>query len=257
MITLCCLIVGVAGSAFPVDIDENKLVEHVKEKINKEKMYQFPADMLQLFLAKKGGAWLKSNDPDVVCRRSRSIPDKAKQVDGLLHKDIDETERIDDLFRDAPTKKPGGPNQREVTLYTRRNYVHVDRIHVHERVQYNGFKNLQLEGEIGESTMLLCMVLDISLPSSVVVASHIFRRKHDRLKDFFVKIENIDDVRNGLLLFKPIKSALDDHGIAILVDKKDQFTLLILNPTIKAELLVKRLTQQQGGALGCDSLPAN
>ncbi|KAG2957489.1 hypothetical protein PC119_g27316 [Phytophthora cactorum] len=63
MITLYCAVVGVAGSAFPVDIDENKSVGHLKDAIKEKKMYQFPADELQLFLAKKGdGAWLNGDD---------------------------------------------------------------------------------------------------------------------------------------------------------------------------------------------------
>ncbi|KAF1792864.1 hypothetical protein GQ600_13177 [Phytophthora cactorum] len=41
--------------------------------------------------------------------------------------------------------------------------------------------------QIGDS-MLLCMVMNIGLPSSVVIASHIFRREHDRLKDYFSKL---------------------------------------------------------------------
>ncbi|KAG2782052.1 hypothetical protein Pcac1_g8388 [Phytophthora cactorum] len=66
MVTLYCAVVGVAGSAFPVDIDENKSVGHLKDAIKEKKMYQFPADELQLFLAKKGdGAWLSSLTEDV------------------------------------------------------------------------------------------------------------------------------------------------------------------------------------------------
>ncbi|EEY65451.1 Crinkler (CRN) family protein [Phytophthora infestans T30-4] len=66
MATLYCVVVGVAGSAFPVDIDENKSVGHLKKAIKEEKMYQFPADELKLFLAKAGGnAWLSSLTEEV------------------------------------------------------------------------------------------------------------------------------------------------------------------------------------------------
>ncbi|ETP39049.1 hypothetical protein F442_13442, partial [Phytophthora nicotianae P10297] len=41
------------GSAFPVDIDANKLVGHLKDAIKEKKMYQFPADELQLFLRRR------------------------------------------------------------------------------------------------------------------------------------------------------------------------------------------------------------
>ncbi|KAL3674322.1 hypothetical protein V7S43_000277 [Phytophthora oleae] len=106
-------------------------------------------------------------------------------------------------------------------------------------------------------SMLLCMVMNIDLPSTVVIASHIFRREHDRLKSRFVQIADIDDVRNGLLLFKPIKSAFDDLDIAFLVDKEDQFILTLFNPDIKSELLVDSLTQKQWDALGGESIPTD
>ncbi|ETP39965.1 hypothetical protein F442_12612 [Phytophthora nicotianae P10297] len=47
-----------------------------------------------------------------------------------------------------------------------------------------------------DDAMLLCMVMNVALPSTVVIASHIFRREHDHLKEHFVQIADIDDVRN-------------------------------------------------------------
>ncbi|EGZ11331.1 hypothetical protein PHYSODRAFT_287339, partial [Phytophthora sojae] len=66
MVKLFCAIVGAAGSAFEVDIDAGASVSALKKAIKAEKMYQFPADELQLFLAKtEGGAWLVSDSEDV------------------------------------------------------------------------------------------------------------------------------------------------------------------------------------------------
>ncbi|KAE9043711.1 hypothetical protein PR003_g3684 [Phytophthora rubi] len=63
MVKLLCAIVGVAGSVFPVDIDHGKKVSKLKGAIKDEKMYQFPADELQLFLAKtEDGQWLSDDD---------------------------------------------------------------------------------------------------------------------------------------------------------------------------------------------------
>ena len=51
-------------SAFPVDIDANENVGDQKEAIKAEcRELQGPARNLQLFLAKKDGAWLKCDDP--------------------------------------------------------------------------------------------------------------------------------------------------------------------------------------------------
>ncbi|ETN05542.1 hypothetical protein PPTG_23473 [Phytophthora nicotianae INRA-310] len=74
---------------------------------------------------------------------------------------------------------------------------------------YNGFENSKAEKAIlvkkykcdcgrnkNDDAMLLCMVMNVALPSTVVIASHIFRREHDHLKEHFVQIADIDDVRN-------------------------------------------------------------
>nr|AGV79330.1 crinkler [Phytophthora capsici] len=53
MMKLFCAIVGVAGSAFSVKVDEGETVDDLKKAIKAEKMYQFPADELRLFLAKQ------------------------------------------------------------------------------------------------------------------------------------------------------------------------------------------------------------
>ncbi|KAG4036698.1 hypothetical protein PC123_g27734 [Phytophthora cactorum] len=60
MVTLYCAVVGVAGSAFPVDIDASLSVGHLKDAIKGKKpdTIKGEADKLQLFLAKKHGAWL-------------------------------------------------------------------------------------------------------------------------------------------------------------------------------------------------------
>ncbi|OWZ01934.1 Crinkler (CRN) [Phytophthora megakarya] len=62
MVKLFCAIVGVDGSAFPVEIDENETVGDLKEAIQKKKpndLKDVDPDKLQLFLAKTtDGAWL-------------------------------------------------------------------------------------------------------------------------------------------------------------------------------------------------------
>ncbi|OWZ12790.1 Crinkler (CRN), partial [Phytophthora megakarya] len=56
MVKLFCAIVGVAGSSFPVDIDENETVGDLKDAIQDKKpndLKDVDADKLQLFLAKE------------------------------------------------------------------------------------------------------------------------------------------------------------------------------------------------------------
>ncbi|KAL3672894.1 hypothetical protein V7S43_019077 [Phytophthora oleae] len=64
MVKLFCAVVGVAGSAFEVDIDEGASVSALKKAIKAENKNTIKDDAkdLQLFLAKKGNAWLPSTD---------------------------------------------------------------------------------------------------------------------------------------------------------------------------------------------------
>ena len=61
---LCCMCLG-EGSIFPVNIAETELVGDLKDEIAKKKMYNFPADQLNLYLAKKNDAFLDDEDADV------------------------------------------------------------------------------------------------------------------------------------------------------------------------------------------------
>ncbi|CAH0478548.1 unnamed protein product [Peronospora belbahrii] len=66
MIKLSCAIVGVPGSVFSVRVDEADLVDGLKKAIKARKVYQFPADELQLILAKTtDGKWLPPRSGDV------------------------------------------------------------------------------------------------------------------------------------------------------------------------------------------------
>ncbi|KAG6944706.1 hypothetical protein JG688_00016947, partial [Phytophthora aleatoria] len=59
IVKLFCAIVGVAGAAFPVDIDAGQSVGDLKEKIKAKEDIKGRARDLQLFLAKTAdGAWL-------------------------------------------------------------------------------------------------------------------------------------------------------------------------------------------------------
>ncbi|KAG2872456.1 hypothetical protein PC115_g24606 [Phytophthora cactorum] len=80
MVKLFCAIVGVAGSAFEVDIDDAESVSALKDAIKAKKPNDFKdvdADKLQLFLAKTDdGAWLKSKD--LLRMRKGEIPNEVE-----------------------------------------------------------------------------------------------------------------------------------------------------------------------------------
>ncbi|KAG3231542.1 hypothetical protein PI124_g23361 [Phytophthora idaei] len=63
MMQLFCAIVGEAGT-FPVDVDQNKSVGHLKKAIKAENSGTITCDAkdLQLFLAKKNSVWLRDDN---------------------------------------------------------------------------------------------------------------------------------------------------------------------------------------------------
>ncbi|KAG1708035.1 hypothetical protein DVH05_024720 [Phytophthora capsici] len=231
MLKLFCAIMG-TGIAFSVQVNKSQTVDRLKKKIKKESDGTIDAAWpeLQLFLAKTDrGEWLDEADAAAVVAddlRLFTLMNSTLLVNNPKHFD--------------PNFKP-----------------------TEGQVQYSMKKQLVMEYECHDGKnengdrMLLCMVMNIGLPSSVVIAAHIFRQEHVRLIDHFEQFADIDDVRNGLLLFKPIKSAFDDLDIAILVDKQDQFILKVFNPTIKKNLLVDSLDEVQWNALGGGSVPTD
>lgn len=74
------------------------------------------------------------------------------------------------------------------------------------------------------------MLLDCYLPSAVVTAAHLFRRSNQYMAEYLLGIEDIDDVRNGLLLFKPLEKAFDKFQIGFVYNNSDDtFRMKIFN----------------------------
>ncbi|KAE9102560.1 hypothetical protein PF007_g14721 [Phytophthora fragariae] len=86
MVKLFSVIVGVAGAAFPVDIDANQTVGDLKKAIKAENEdIKCPARELQLFLAKTAdGAWLDGAGAAAVALDERGHPQGCVQMDPLL-----------------------------------------------------------------------------------------------------------------------------------------------------------------------------
>ncbi|KAG2775479.1 hypothetical protein Pcac1_g13832 [Phytophthora cactorum] len=214
------------------------------------------ADKLQLFLAKKGDAWLPDDDPAALeLEEGKTHQDLQKVIDGekmkatwtiedvliankmtKRRKRAPKSKQIHVLVVVPPEEKTSSPYAVIATTLFQHTFLNIPNRRLHVAVH----------GDEYWSTELCCDCI-----------THIFQREHDRLKDYFVQIADIDDVRNGLLLFKPIESAFDDLDIAFLVDKEDQFTLKLFNPDIKSKLLVDNFTQKQWDALGCESIPTD
>ena len=90
---------------------------------------------------------------------------------------------------------------------------------------------------------LKCMLLDVPLPAKVVCDGHIFKYKWWEEVHLWMGFENIDDPRNGFLLFKPIEWAFD-HGQLCFVEKpraSGRLVCHVLDPSIKRQRLVDAL----------------
>lgn len=94
--------------------------------------------------------------------------------------------------------------------------------------------------------MLRCMLLDTALPSELVIASHLFRRKNEFLSQKLMGFDKIDDVKNGLLLFKPLEHAYDHFQISFIYHQSsDEFRLKIFDRSLRRQRLFGKLDKNQ------------
>ncbi|KAL8017399.1 hypothetical protein Plhal710r2_c023g0096481 [Plasmopara halstedii] len=77
-----------------------------------------------------------------------------------------------------------------------------------------------------------CMLLDFAFPRLLVIASHLLRRNNEYLSLVMMRISDIDDEKNGLLLLKPLEYALDHFQISFIRDEMDVFRLKLFDHSI-------------------------
>ena len=88
---------------------------------------------------------------------------------------------------------------------------------------------------------LRCMLLNELLPYFSVIAAHLLKREWDYLSRELADVDDVDDVRNGLLLYKPIEWAFDTSRLVFIWDgARNSFVAHILDPSILAVRLVEK-----------------
>ncbi len=98
-----------------------------------------------------------------------------------------------------------------------------------------------LEGVGVPHGQLRCMLLDVLLPYSSVIAAHLLKREWDYLSRELADVEDVDDVRNGLLLYKPLEWAFDTSRLVFVWDgARGSFVAHVLDPTILDVQLVDK-----------------
>ncbi|KAI9912145.1 hypothetical protein PsorP6_009737 [Peronosclerospora sorghi] len=63
------------------------------------------------------------------------------------------------------------------------------------------------------------MLLVTACPSGLGIAAHLFRQSKEFLSEKQVGFSHIDDVKNGLLLCKPLEYALENFQLSYIYDK--------------------------------------
>ncbi|KAG2422185.1 hypothetical protein HXX76_016224 [Chlamydomonas incerta] len=84
--------------------------------------------------------------------------------------------------------------------------------------------------------LLRCMLLDVQLPKTLVTACHLFKRCWKAEARVVVGLTDINDARNGLLLFKPLAHAFHDSRICFTSVEDDgeiQFKLALLDSELE------------------------
>ncbi|KAI9979831.1 hypothetical protein PInf_027791 [Phytophthora infestans] len=84
MVKLFCALAGAAGSAFSVRVDKSDTVDDLRNMIRDHPQFGHPNSKLQLFLAKKGGAWLNSDGAAAVTLDEHGNPQGFDKMDPSL-----------------------------------------------------------------------------------------------------------------------------------------------------------------------------
>ncbi|EGZ19152.1 hypothetical protein PHYSODRAFT_297806 [Phytophthora sojae] len=116
----------------------------------------------------------------------------------------------------------------------------------------------RMHGCAGEEGQSRCMLLNMMLPSELVIAAHLFPRKNEAHVQQALGFEGIDNLKNGLLLFGPLEKALDKRQVSIIYDRNSkEFHLKLFDHHLLQQRLFDHLTESQqwvlvDGAQGYD-----
>lgn len=100
----------------------------------------------------------------------------------------------------------------------------------------------------GARQQVMCMLGHFYAPAPVVIASHLVKHEwasfgvHQTMFGF----DDIDTVRNGLLLFKPFEWAFDRSKICFVPDELDNLVMHILDPSLREVKLTEALSSSCG-----------
>ncbi|OWZ10601.1 Crinkler (CRN) [Phytophthora megakarya] len=270
MVNLACGIVGEVGDTFHVNIDEHKSVVALMDAILAKApnaMRNIDANQMQLFPAKYVDTvstihadesmltWLSSDSEDAkklrVGRKTDLINVLTKENFMMLGE-----HPVEEYLAGVETPKMQQIHvlvmipKRESNLATaqsKRKLI-VDAILYHmlyppiAKTHKKNFKHnvCKFYGCYHrEKTWVRCMLLDIDFPKALVVASHLFQRSKEYLAQVMMQMSDIDDMRNGLLLFIPLQYAFAHFQVGFIRHgDTDTFRLKLFDPRLRDTRLI-------------------
>ena len=91
-----------------------------------------------------------------------------------------------------------------------------------------------------------CLLTNAALPSSTVISLHLFKWEWSEYVHL-LGFEDINDVKNGLPLWKPLEWAFDTSRLCFTFDKtSDKFIAKVMDPSILTEKLVDSGWEKMG-----------
>ena len=101
---------------------------------------------------------------------------------------------------------------------------------------------LKADGRNPKSELARCYLLDAELPRHLVIGAHLFKHEWADLAKKLLDIDSVNDVRNGLLLYKPLEWAFDT-GRLMVVAESGEFIVRLLDPAIREVSLHAKAAQ--------------
>jgi hypothetical protein len=101
-------------------------------------------------------------------------------------------------------------------------------------------------GFMGKKSAIRCMLTNDFFPASIVIASHLFRYGWKSYSKEAMDLDDIDDPKNGLLLFKPLEKAFDEYRISFLYNRSsEKYELKVVDSSWKDKTLISQLNTLQ------------
>ena len=100
------------------------------------------------------------------------------------------------------------------------------------------------KNQLKNNKKLWCPVLGATVPKGAMAVGHIFKHEFHRSVRAVMGFADIDDLRNGMPMFKPIEVAFDSRKLCILYEADDErFVTHVLDPNLMSVTFGQRVQE--------------